>query len=238
MNEYRNEAPSPLLALIRGHWASIQAALDDDQQATLVARLRAVSDARDDTRARRKALQGVRLALLPLPLDHPVRAALDSPRGAAAPVMDDPLIAEQARELLSWLADPPPADPSPPPETAEIRAAVRRRLLAEPSLSDAEVRARCAGHAPAPGLIRLDDPVRGPRYPAFQFTGDGGGNRAVIPPVVRYINHLLMADRDPWGAADWWLSGNVWLGGRPAALIGELPDETLTGAAAAMVGAD
>ncbi|MGN5376548.1 hypothetical protein ACQ4WX_00180 [Streptomyces lasalocidi] len=55
---------------------------------------------------------------------------------------------------------------------------------------------------------------------------------------MRTVNRLLLAQEDPWGAADWWLSGNLWLGGRPAALLGRLPDDLLVGAASAMLEGD
>ncbi|OYP14368.1 MULTISPECIES: hypothetical protein [Streptomyces] len=85
---------------------------------------------------------------------------------------------------------------------------------------------------PDAGLIRLRDPDRGIRYPRFQFRP----GTAEPLPVVRRINVLLRADRDPWGAADWWLGGNRWLGGVPAELLGVLPDEALERAAAELVG--
>ncbi|WP_225101593.1 hypothetical protein [Streptomyces sp. CoH27] len=83
------------------------------------------------------------------------------------------------------------------------------------------------------GVIRLRDPERGIRYPRFQFRP----GTAEPLPVVRRINALLCADRDPWGAADWWLGGNRWLGGVPADLLGVLPDDALERAAAELVGA-
>ncbi|GHG98076.1 hypothetical protein [Streptomyces rubradiris] len=87
--------------------------------------------------------------------------------------------------------------------------------------------------APAAGLIRLRDPDDGFRYPRFQFKP----GTAEPLPVVRRINVLLCADRDPWGAADWWLGGNRWLGGVPAELLGVVPDDALERAAAELVGA-
>ncbi|MFF5436102.1 hypothetical protein [Streptomyces achromogenes] len=89
------------------------------------------------------------------------------------------------------------------------------------------------GPDPAAGLIRLRDPDDGFRYPRFQFKP----GTAEPLPVVRRINALLCADRDPWGAADWWLGGNPWLGGVPAELLGVVPDDALERAAAELVGA-
>lgn len=219
-----------LLRLVGEHWESIQERLDDEQLDLLLTRLRELADAPDVTRVVRRALQGVRLALLALPLDHPVRLALDTTRLVGT--TPGPAAVLRARGVLVGIADPVSA-----PDTAQIIAGVRRRLLAAPSFSDRAVRARCAQDAPPPELIRLDDPVLGARYPAFQFEGGAGGTGGPID-VVRQVNRLLLADVDPWGAADWWLSGNAWLGGPPASLIGELPDEALSGAARALVEGD
>ncbi len=63
----------------------------------------------------------------------------------------------------------------------------------------------------------------------FQFApGDGP------LPVVRAINALLNAAGDPVGVADWWLSRNGWLDGRPSELLGRVPDEALLSAALAV----
>ncbi|KUN06192.1 hypothetical protein AQI95_14960 [Streptomyces yokosukanensis] len=223
--------PEQLLGLVGEHRDSIHAALDGEQYALLLARLGALAEAAEaDPKAVRRALQGVRLALVPLPLDHPVRVALDSVR-LAGPAIDMAVVAG-ARTLLERLSQPPPV-----PDTAVIIRAAQARLLAAPVLDLSVVRARChsAGlDEPPPELIRLDDAERGDRYPAFQFAGAAGGP---IPVVLR-VNRILVAGIDPWGAADWWLSGNVQLGGKPAALLGELPDEQLIGAATALVEGD
>ncbi|MEU2957136.1 hypothetical protein ACIA78_31835 [Streptomyces xanthochromogenes] len=215
-----------LLALIRAHWPDIHSALDDEQRELLLTRLEALAVAPADERAVRRCVQGVRLALLALPPGHLVRRALDGTR-LAVPAVAAPDLTATARELLAQLTDP-----SPPPHRAGGLAEARQRLLSHPSLSPEQARHRCAGAVT--GLIRLDDPVRGPRYPAFQFGGADGGPL----PVVRTVNRLLLGDEDPWGAADWWLSGNLWLGGRPAALLGRVSDELLVGAASAMLEAD
>lgn len=217
----------PLLPLVAEHWESIRTVLSADERDLLLTRMRALAETSNDTRAVRRALQGVRLALLALPLDHPVRLALDTTRLTTATA--DPATAVQAREVLVRITTL-----STGADTHTIIAGVQRRLLAAPSLSPGEVRARCVDEPPAAELIGLDHPVHGIRYPAFQFTGTTGGPLA----VVRRVNALLLADIDPWGAADWWLSGNTWLGAPPASLIGELPDEALAGAARALVEGD
>jgi hypothetical protein len=223
--------PEELFDLVGEHRDSIHEALDGEQYALLLDRLGALAESAEaDPRTVRRALQGVRLALVPLPLDHPVRVALDSVR-LAGPALDMAVVT-RARTLLGRLSQPPPA-----PDTAAIIRAVQARLLAQPVLNRPVVQARChsAGlDEPPPELIRLDDADRGARYPAFQFGGATGGP---IPVVLR-VNRILLAGIDPWGAADWWLSGNVQLGGKPAALLGELPDEQLVGAATALVEGD
>ncbi|MCB5181306.1 hypothetical protein [Streptomyces antimicrobicus] len=97
---------------------------------------------------------------------------------------------------------------------------VRDRLLAAPAVGDAEaLEGGCDPYGP--GLIRLRGAGGFVRLPVFQFAPDGR-----VRPVVREVNLLLGADRDPWGAADWWLSPHPGLGDVPAALLGG-PDEGL-----------
>ncbi|MEV5983124.1 hypothetical protein [Streptomyces sp. NPDC052114] len=216
-----------LLDLVAEHRDTIRAHLGEQPHALLLARVRALAEtAPDDNRAVRRALQGVRLALLPLPFDHPVRLAVDSERLAGPPV--GPAAVGEARKLLARLAGPPDTSVT----TTEIVETSRRALLTAPSLSEGEARARCDGAVPSE-LIRLPDPERGPRYPDFQFVRDGRPYA-----VVLRVNRTLLADIDPWGAAAWWLGGNTWLGGPPASFVGELPDEELCGAARALVEGD
>ncbi|MCT2591573.1 hypothetical protein LHJ74_16985 [Streptomyces sp. N2-109] len=220
-----------LLDLVGEHRESIREGLDDEQHEKLLTRLRALAEtAEDDHKAVRNALQGVRLALRPLAFDHPARLAVDAIRFGGAPI--GPESVTGARDLLVRLTEPPPG-----PDTATIIRTAQDRLLEEPALNSLLMCARC--HAagfdePPPELIRLGDAERGDRYPAFQFAGDSGGPI----PLVLYVNRLLLADIDPWGAADWWLSGNTLLGGKPASLLGELPDEQLVGVATALVEGD
>lgn len=184
----------------------------------------------DDGVAARRALLRVKLALLPLPLDSPVRAAVGNQHryGTAGSVP----VQERAHALLCLVATPPPDTVDA--ATGEVVAAVKRRLLAEPSRSAGELDTLTAADPLAAGLIRLADPERGPRYLDFQF--DPGGGAPL--PVVQQVNRLLLADQDPWGAADWWLGGNRWPAGTPAELIGRVPDALLMAAARAMVEED
>lgn len=220
-----------LLGLIGEHLDGIRAELGDERYRLLLTRLRALADTPPgDSRAVRRAFQAVRICLDPLPFDHPITKALDSVR-LVATVPDSHPVVLRTRDLLARIAAAPP----PPPDTAAVIAAVERRLLRAPALSAAEVRARYPGSAPPPELIRFADPELGDRYPEFQFRPGGGAPYE----VVLEVNRVLLADADPWGAADWWLSGNTWLGGGPpAALLGARSDRELVGAAAALVEGD
>ncbi|MEU6945229.1 hypothetical protein ABZ957_08330 [Streptomyces sp. NPDC046316] len=238
MNEEgRGPSAVSLLALIGEHRESIRAALDDEQHALLLTRLRALAAASPDKdMAVRRALQGVRHALRPLPFDHPARAALDGVRLVAAP--PGPATVTEALALVDLLAaapeSAPTADPTPGATLGDVTSGDDRTaadpLLREPALSTAEATARCGG-APPPELIRLPDPPRGDRFLEFQFPVGGGTPH----PVVLKVNRLLLADIDPRGAASWWLGGNSWLGGTPASLLGRLPDHELVGAATTLV---
>ncbi|MGW8351897.1 hypothetical protein [Streptomyces wedmorensis] len=214
-----------LLALIREHRDTIRERLGEERYAVLLSRLEVFAAvASDDARGRRGALQGVRRALLPLPFDHPVRAALESSRLVAAP--PGPASVAEARELLAWLSSPTLA-----PEPAGSGETRPDHLLHSAStFSAAEVRDRCGGPPPSE-LIRVPGTRDGDRYPQFQFRADAG----VPHEVVLKINRLLLADIDPWGAGTWWLTDNSWLGGAPASLLGRLPDHRLVGAAAELV---
>ncbi|MFF0203717.1 hypothetical protein [Streptomyces sp. NPDC005017] len=109
---------------------------------------------------------------------------------------------------------------------------VRARLLAQPTLRDAELRVR-GGDPAAGGLIRLAGPGGHALLPSFQFRAD-----ALPWQVVLEVNALLDSERDPWGAADWWLSDNTWLRTAPAALLGAARDGELVGAARSLLEED
>ncbi|WP_062212900.1 hypothetical protein [Streptomyces sp. NBRC 109706] len=208
-----------LLARRRDH---LREHLTPEAQGQLLDAVGALRRAGGDERERRRALLGVRRVLRALPLDSQVREAVENR------VRLDPgsTVVDLARvdELLRLLAREPDEEEAAEEATREILRAARRRLLAAPS-------------RPAPGadegLIRLPDPERGARCPEFQFGADDR-----LRPVVRRVNALLLADEDPWGAADWWLGGNRWLAGVPAQLIGEVPDTRLIEAARALVEGD
>lgn len=234
MRENTERQAERLLRLVGEHHDTVRETLGEERYAVLLTRLHGLAAVPPgDDRAVRRAHQGVRLVLLELPDGHPVRAALDTSRLVAAP--PGPGAVTGARALLTLLTRPAPPPPpegvvpdqaEPDPGDALLRAA--------PALSADEARERCGGLVPPPELIRLADPQQGDRYPEFQFgAGDGAPSEVVLE-----VNRLLLADIDPWGAAAWWLSGNTWLGGTPAALLGRLPDRQLVGAAAALVEGD
>jgi hypothetical protein len=161
-----------------------------------------------------------------LPARHPVRRALVSGVMSSPLVLDWDSVAADllARAGLSVPGEPEFADDSAP-SVAEILRRVTERLLAAPALSEQQVLGHGADPAD-PGLIRLPRPDGGQQWPLFQFTPGNGPLR-----VVRAINILLDADGDPLGAADWWLSRNGWLDGRPSELLGRVPDDVLLSAA-------
>lgn len=105
----------------------------------------------------------------------------------------------------------------------------RERILRAPRTSAFVLRARGADPE-LPGLIRLHREDGGMDLPDFQFDRQGRPW-----DVVMGVNRLLDAEHDPWGVADWWLSGNPWLGDRPATLLGSVDDDDLLAAAAAVV---
>ncbi|MDW8805819.1 DUF3168 domain-containing protein [Streptomyces scabiei] len=113
---------------------------------------------------------------------------------------------------------------------AEDQPSPYERLLAEPALSEDDLRDNFGVETIAPELIRLRrcDGTEG--LPAFQFDGSGRPRDVVVA-----VNRLLGAAEDPWGVADWWLGPNPWLAAPPATLLGRGLDGQLL-AAASVVG--
>ncbi|MEU6367276.1 hypothetical protein ABZ876_16450 [Streptomyces sp. NPDC046931] len=216
-----------LLELLGAHWVSVLAELDDEERTELAGCLRALHEAAGagQPRAVAREFRRLRRALSALPPGHPVAEVLEERRYAAGDQIMPSLAAIDG--VLDLLGDPPPG-----PE--ELRRAARERLLSVPALTAREF-ADLVPDPPDPGgLIRLSDPECGSRYPRFQFRP----GTAEPLPVVRRINDVLQADRDPWGAADWWLGDNSWLHGVPAELLGTLPDDQLELAAVELVEGD
>lgn len=97
------------------------------------------------------------------------------------------------------------------------RQAARDWLLASPA---------AAADGGQPGVIRLMRPDGSLHLPAFQLDRDGRPLALVVA-----VNEVLGAALDPWGAADWWLGENAWLGAAPADVLGGVGDDALLGAA-------
>lgn len=104
---------------------------------------------------------------------------------------------------------------------AAILTAAQSRLLS------GDLRAERPEAPPDASVIAFET-ERGPVYPDFQFDREGR-----LPAIVAEINALLGATDDPWGVADWWLSPDASLGGRPIDLIigGPADHDRLRGAA-------
>ncbi len=160
-----------------------------------------------------------------LPVTHPFREALRAPenrwsQGSAQDVGELTTLLNISEALLGQVV---PDHPLPTME--EVRRGASEWLLAEHAFSEAEIRER--GQNPADSeLIQLDreDGIR--QWPAFQF-----GRTGQPLELVRRVNRILGVLDDPWGVADWWLGGHVWLGGIPAQLIGQVDDQDLINAA-------
>ena len=117
--------------------------------------------------------------------------------------------------------------PALPLSGTDRRPSIEDWILATKAYSPAHVLRK--GTDPGqPGLIRIRRPDGRVSLPTFQFTRTGEPN-----PVVLRINHLLGADNDPWGVADWWLCPNVWLSATPAHVIDQVDDQLLVAAAVA-----
>jgi hypothetical protein len=159
-----------------------------------------------------------------LPARHPVRRALVERDMSTPAVLDWEMVAAELFERAG-LSGRGSVAGDDVPSVAEILRVVTERLLAAPALSEQQVRGH-GGDPADPGLIRLTRPDGGQQWPAFQFAP---GNGPLT--VVRAINLLLDAAGDPVGVADWWLSRNGWLDGRPSDLLGRVPDDALLSAA-------
>lgn len=212
------------VAILAEHWDDVAGRLHDDQRQLLAALTGELLGA-DDVGRRNAAMDIMDLVSPVLPADHPVRRALatesrrfghSSGQWEAALLILRPRLAEM-RLAIGLSASP-----------AEVKREAERWVLAVPALDPVEVRLRGAD-PDDPGLIRLDPPGGSTQLPAFQFGSDG------LPyPVVTAINILLDARDDPWGAADWWLGPNAWIGAVPAEVIGQIDDQVLIEAAQAV----
>ncbi|MGC5015451.1 hypothetical protein ACLQ2R_32225 [Streptosporangium sp. DT93] len=202
------------LTVLAEQWDDVRSALSPEDFGELAALVEELVREGDPGVAEEVAEEVADLLRERLRADHPVLEALrerDERRAGAA-------LLTPARLRTRLGLGPPPS---------EVEREALSRLLDAPALTADEVRA--GGHDPGdPGLIRLEHSGGAARWPAFQFAADG---RPL--PLVRTINRILEAADDPFGAADWWLGDNGWLGGSPARLMGRVPDERLISAARA-----
>ncbi|MGW1175059.1 hypothetical protein ACWD4P_15205 [Kitasatospora sp. NPDC002543] len=207
--------PYLVLAAAAADWDRLSARLPADRAARLAGLLERLRgpDGPDRPGHREAAEEAARL-LLPL---LPRAAGTGSPRFTAGAV-DAAHLGFRASDLAVLVLDGSRM-------VGPVLGAVRRRLLAAPALSAAEVRG-LGGDPDASGLLRLTGTGGAVRLPAFQFA------EAATPWIaVLDVNALLGGDRDPWGVSDWWLSRDALLDAVPSALLGTGQDGRLVEAA-------
>ncbi len=233
----------PVLRAVAGYWDDIRRYADAGQWQRLADLIGGTAE--PDADEARAVLADELLDMLPP--DHPasqlLRAGTMYSDGLSA--RSEAELAEEMRQLrrLVFAADEPtgPAVSLASPPVAAAAAGtgvpggdfdrqVQDRLLALPSLSADDPRSRAV--APDRGLIRLPRPDGSTQLPSFQF-----GPSGVPWPVVREINELLDAARDPWGVACWWADPHERLDAAPADLLGQGEDDLLR-LVAATVGED
>jgi hypothetical protein len=201
--------PYAVLGAAAADWDRLEGLLDPGTRSELELAVRELRAARDDASRLAAAESVVGLLNSPLPGGGrytPGPPPTSAPFTAAAFTAADLAVLVLDRHRM----------------VGPVLGAVRDRLLAEPALTEADVRRRGTDPADS-GLIRLPAYEDGTVLPRFQFAGP-----AARPwPAVLEVNGLLGADRDPWGVADWWLSPNAWLGAAPARLLGTGRDARL-----------
>lgn len=206
-------AVADVLAALADQWDRVNAALDPERRSELrrlIIELAAVDD-RDERSRRRAQSEIAQLLMRSLPKDDPL--VVHGDRLATGTDVPPRSLGFLLRSKLSGPGQLPAS----------------QRILSEPW--DTAVDLRDRGVDPdLPNLIRLDHSRDDYAVPRFQFDVDG---RPI--PVVLAVNEVLDAFHDPWGAAYWWLHGNVWLAARPSDLIDTESSETLLAAAVAAV---
>ncbi|MEV0701498.1 hypothetical protein AB0I53_26805 [Saccharopolyspora sp. NPDC050389] len=199
-----------MLDALATEWDDVADRLDPETFTRLVALVAELQDAADSETSALIAEDIASLLGDVLPVTHPVRQALAEPVSRfRRPEVDWQRLNTDLRDRLE--------DSAPHADLDRLRAA--------DSLDAQQVSA--GGGDPAdPDLIRLPAADGPARWPAFQFDVAGAPRE-----LVRTVNRYLHAADDPWGAADWWLGPNGWLGGVPAELIGQVDDRALIDAA-------
>ncbi|WP_328945700.1 hypothetical protein OG259_33925 [Streptomyces sp. NBC_00250] len=195
--------PYAVLAAAAARWEHVADRLGSPLRERLAGRLDAVRRAKDEE-GRGTAVEAAAQVLLEgLPDEF---GAVAQAR-LSADVLDDAYLGFRMEDLAVLLLDGHRM-------VGPVLGPVRERLLAAPALN-ADTVLRRGGDPYAPELIRLRGAGGVLRLPRFQFSEGSLPWMAVLE-----VNRLLEADRDPWGAADWWLSANAWLGATPAELLG------------------
>ncbi|MFI6419000.1 hypothetical protein ACIBG6_16555 [Streptomyces sp. NPDC050842] len=215
-----------VLAAAAAHWERLADTLEGPLRARLAGPLRVVREGRDE--ATRDSAVAAAAGILQECLPDEFGAGRRGP--SAAGVLDDPYLEDaypgfRAEDLAVLLLDGHQM-------VGPVLGAVRERLLAEPAVSADALRDR-GGDPHAADLIRLRGAGGAVLLPSFQFSADD------LPWLtVLEVNRILEAGRDPWGAADWWLSANAWLGCRPAELLGTERERNLAGTAGHLMEGD
>ncbi|WP_329401475.1 hypothetical protein [Streptomyces melanogenes] len=216
--------PYAVLAAAAAEWDTVGPRLDADvreELAVLLARVRAAARLEADPTG--TAERAVELLRTRLPDRFgPGRFAPTTFRPATDDDLDASYLGFRAEDLAVLLLDGHRM-------VGPVLGAVRERLLAAPAV-DGDTVLRAGGDPYAPGLVRLRGEGGVLRLPAFQFS------EGTLPWLtVLEVNEVLRADTDPWGAADWWLSENAWLGTEPVRLLGTPDDRRLAATARHLV---
>ncbi|MGD3109060.1 hypothetical protein [Streptomyces sp. YGL11-2] len=203
-----SDDPYVVLAAAAAGWDQVAGRLGEDTRARLAALLAVVRDPERESPVRAAAADEA-AGLLRERLSEELGTAAQA-RLVAVPAVPGghPMVQGFAPEDLAVLLMDGHRMVGP------VLGPVRERLLAEPA-RDAETLLRHGGAPFSPDLIRLPGVGGRLQLPSFQFAED------TLPwLIVLEVYALLAADRDPWGAADWWLSVNSWLGTSPSRLLG------------------
>jgi hypothetical protein len=213
-------ALADVLLALQQHWDDVVSRLDETGRRELADLVEAAAVEPDYIGGVTAAALDIIELLLPvLPIGHPVEEAIRKGSRYQVTRSDRKELPAAIAALGLRLAQPSAAGPE------QVWRAARRRLLAAPSLTAAEVAAR--GQDPRlVGLIRLDGEDGSVRLPAFQFD-DRGAPRL----LVLQINRVLDAEDDPWGVADWWLGANAWLAAVPAEVLDVVDESVLVATA-------
>lgn len=224
-------AAADVFAALSAHWSETVPYLtaEDVQMVRETARLTAAAAAGSgDAREARAAVLRLTMLLADrLPAAHPVSAAISGGTRLAGTTSGMGEIAAALGVIVGLTAVAQGGPDGDPAHFADDPDDPLGHLLTARALTGQQV--RDGGADPGlPGLIRLAPPDGTPRIPAFQLSQAGQPI-----PVVLTINHLLGADDDPFGVADWWLGRNAWLDAVPADLLGQVDDALLVRAARA-----